>query len=90
MSLSRTGPAQGRPAAFDICVTSPLTLSEAGVCAGAAAQAGELGTLVENPADTLTAIDQDHGQDGAVPLQLNLHVAFKLVGEKIIIHCWEE
>eukprot|EP00731_Ephydatia_muelleri_P018057 Em0011g97a len=35
---------RGRPAAFDICVTSPLntlTLSEAGVCAGAAAQAGE-------------------------------------------------
>ena len=36
---------RGRPAAFDICVTSPLntlTLSEAGVCAGAAAQAGEV------------------------------------------------
>ena len=35
---------RGRPAAFDICVTSllnTLTLSEAGVCAGAAAQAGE-------------------------------------------------
>ncbi|KAL5474567.1 hypothetical protein EMCRGX_G026533 [Ephydatia muelleri] len=35
----------GRPAAFDICVFSPLntlTLSEAGVCAGAAAQAGEV------------------------------------------------
>ena len=30
---------RGRPAAFDICVTSLLTLSEAGVCAGAAAQA---------------------------------------------------
>eukprot|EP00731_Ephydatia_muelleri_P029871 Em0021g394a len=38
---------RGRPAAFDICVTSPLntlTLSEARVCAGAAAQAGELST----------------------------------------------
>ena len=36
---------RGRPAAFDICVTSSLntlTLSEAGVCAGAAAQAGEV------------------------------------------------
>ena len=36
---------RGRPAAFDICVTSPLntlTLSELGVCAGAAAQAGEV------------------------------------------------
>ena len=36
---------RGRPAAFDICVTSPLntlTFSEAGVCAGAAAQAGEV------------------------------------------------
>ena len=36
---------RGRPAAFDICVTSPLntlTLSEVGVCAGAAAQAGEV------------------------------------------------
>ena len=36
---------RGRPAAFDICVTSllnTLTLSEAGVCAGAAAQAGEV------------------------------------------------
>eukprot|EP00731_Ephydatia_muelleri_P010464 Em0005g1050a len=36
---------RGRSAAFDICVTSPLntlTLSEAGVCAGAAAQAGEV------------------------------------------------
>ena len=35
---------RGRPAAFDICVTSQfntLTLSEVGVCAGAAAQAGE-------------------------------------------------
>ena len=39
MSLSRNG--QGRPAAFDICVTSPLNTLEAGVCAGAAAQAGE-------------------------------------------------
>ncbi|KAL5473551.1 hypothetical protein EMCRGX_G028044 [Ephydatia muelleri] len=36
---------RGRPATFYICVTSPLntlTLSEAGVCAGAAAQAGEV------------------------------------------------
>ena len=36
---------RGRPAAFDICVTSllnTLTLSEVGVCAGAAAQAGEV------------------------------------------------
>ncbi|KAL5477517.1 hypothetical protein EMCRGX_G024327 [Ephydatia muelleri] len=36
---------RGRPAAFNICVTSPLntlTLSEAGICAGAAAQAGEV------------------------------------------------
>ena len=36
---------RGRPAVFDICVTSPLntlTLSEVGVCAGAAAQAGEV------------------------------------------------
>ena len=38
---------RGRPAAFDICVTSPLntlTLSEAGVCAGAATQAGRSGS----------------------------------------------
>ena len=36
---------RGRPAAFDICVTSSLntlTLSEVEVCAGAAAQAGEV------------------------------------------------
>ena len=36
---------RGRPAALDIYVTSllnTLTLSEAGVCAGAAAQAGEV------------------------------------------------
>ena len=33
---------RGRPAAFDISPLNTLTLSEAGVCAGAAAQAGEV------------------------------------------------
>ena len=44
----------------------------------------------EARAYTLAAIDQDHGQDGTVPLWLNLHVVFKLVGEEVIVHCRKE
>ena len=44
MSLSRTGPEAGQQPSTSVCSQplNTLTLSEAGVCAGAAAQAGEV------------------------------------------------